>query len=95
MARGSDIAVCNDNDQTEYIFYQLDGGMVTRGIVNPSWKYYEVYDNMQGATVGSKLAAAYVNQGALFMFQNSSSDSTMWVSDVNRNGISLQNLAVP
>ena len=41
MAIGSDIAVCNDELQTEYIYYQGDSGIVTRGIVNPSSTTYE------------------------------------------------------
>jgi hypothetical protein len=41
IAIGSDIAVCNDASQTEYIYYQLSGGLVTRGIVNPSSSDFE------------------------------------------------------
>ena len=38
---GSDIAVCNDASQTEYVYYQLSGGLVTRGIINPSTSTFE------------------------------------------------------
>lgn len=42
MVAGSDIAVCNDESQTEYIHYQMEGGLITRGLLNPSWSEYEV-----------------------------------------------------
>lgn len=41
IASGSDIAVAGDNSQTEYVYYQLEGGVVTRGIVNPTVSNYE------------------------------------------------------
>lgn len=41
IAAGSDIAVASDDSQTEYVYYQLDGGLVTRGILNPSTTVYE------------------------------------------------------
>jgi hypothetical protein len=41
IAIGSDIAVCGDESQTEYVYYQMQGGVVTRGLVNPSSKDYE------------------------------------------------------
>ena len=50
---------------------------------------------MGGATVGGKLAAAYFDGGSLLMFQNRSSGSTMWVSDVSRYGTPIFQNAVP
>lgn len=86
--------MCNDGQDTEYVFYQLDGGLITRGVVNPSKLAYQTFSKMQGATVGSKLAASYVEDGAMIVFQNRSSDSTMWASDVSRDGVSIFNMAV-
>jgi hypothetical protein len=42
MATGSDIAVASDSSQTEYVYYQLDGGLLTRGVLNPTVEGYEV-----------------------------------------------------
>lgn len=45
IAIGSDIAVCNDDSQSEYVHYQMPGGLLTRGIVNPSFtlQYQTLY----------------------------------------------------
>lgn len=94
MAEGSDIAVTNDGQDTEYVFWQLDGGLITRGVTNPFKLLYQAFSNMQSAAVGSKLAAAYVEDGAMIMFQNRTSESTMWAVDVSRDGYQIFDTAV-
>ena len=94
VAEGSDIAVISDGQDTEYVFFQLDGGLITRGVTNPYKLIYQTFSKMQGATVGTKLAAAYVEDGAMIMFQNSSSESTMWAVDVSRDGFPIFDTAV-
>lgn len=92
---GSDIAACNDDQQSEYVFYQLSSGLITRGRVDPSGSSFEEFDNVQGGSSGTKLAAAFVEGGALLVFQNSSSSSTMWVSDISRTLVNISNIAIP
>lgn len=91
MASGSDVAVCNDDQQNEYVFYQLSSGTVARGLVNPVGTSYESFSMMQGATRGSKLAATYFEGGPLYMFQNDSSTSQIWILDVSANGATIAN----
>lgn len=94
MAAGSDVAVCSDDADTNYVFYQLPGGLITRGVTNPSKVIYQAFSNIQGATVGSKLAAAYVEDGSMVLFQNKTSDSTMWAVDLSRDGYPIFNQAM-
>ena len=42
IAQGSDIAVASDDSDTEYVYYQLEGGEMTRGVVNPTDKDYDL-----------------------------------------------------
>lgn len=92
---GSDIAACNDDENTEYVIYQVQGGLIVRGLVEPYGASYESFSTMQGGTIGTRLAAEFVEGGALLIFQNTSSKSTMWASDVSRSGELISNIAVP
>ncbi|TKA75692.1 hypothetical protein B0A55_03181 [Friedmanniomyces simplex] len=95
IASGSAIAACNDDSQSEYVHFQLTNGTIVRALVDPSGSMFEQYNNLQSATSNSKMAAAYVDGGALLMFQNDSSDSTMWAADTSRTMVSILNEAIP
>jgi hypothetical protein len=100
IASGSDIAVCNDNEASEYVFYQTSaGGMIVRGIVPPTGVTWVDIGYVQDRSSGTKLAASFVddggNDGALLIFQNSSKTSTIWVNDLSRSNMSISNIAVP
>lgn len=94
MMPGSDIAVTSDAVQTEYVFYQAPNNVITLGINDPTQTVYETFTQRQPATAKSKLSAAYFQNGAVVMFQNSSSSSTIWASDVSRDGVEIFNMAV-
>lgn len=92
MAEGSDIAVCDDGQDTEYVFYQLEGGLLTRGVVRPAGVNFETIENVrgtQGATMRSKLAASYVDGGSLLMYQRQSDDSEVWTVGTSRDGLPI------
>ncbi|KAK3705999.1 hypothetical protein LTR37_012993 [Vermiconidia calcicola] len=95
MVAGSDIAVCNDESQTEYIHYQMEGGLITRGLLNPSWSEYEVFQTMGGAAENSKLAAAFVDGGAMLLYQNRTSDNSIQIDNRSRYGTTVASGAVP
>ena len=50
---------------------------------------------MQPATKSSKLASSFMDGGALLLFQNDTSASTMWMSDTSRTMVSISNQAIP
>ena len=52
-------------------------------------------DDLQGATVGSKLACSFVDGGSMLFFQNRTSTDTIFASDVSRSGVSISNFAIP
>ncbi|KAK3113558.1 hypothetical protein LTR53_009043 [Teratosphaeriaceae sp. CCFEE 6253] len=95
IASGTPIAVCNDEQQSEYVHFQLQNGTIVRGLVDPSGSYFEQYDLLQPATSNSKLASTFVDGGALLLFQNDTSASTMWVADTSRTLVSILNEAIP
>lgn len=92
---GSDITVCNDDQNSEYVMFQVEGGMIVRGLVEPYGSSYEGFIDLQPGAEATKLAASYVNNGALLVFQNSSSPSTMWATDISRFGATIMNIAIP
>ena len=47
------------------------------------------------AAVGTKLSAAFINGGSMLMYQNKSSDSTIWTDNVSRVGATIENGVVP
>jgi len=63
--------------------------------VDPSGSVFEQYNLLQTATTNSKLAATYVDGGALLMFQNDTNASTMWLADTSQRMVSILNEAIP
>ncbi|KAK3691587.1 hypothetical protein LTR37_018542 [Vermiconidia calcicola] len=95
MVAGSDIAVCNDESQTEYIHYQIEGGLITRGLLEPDGSDYEGFQTMRGAAEGSKLAASFVDGGAMLLYQNRTSDNSIQIDNRSRYGTTVSSGAVP
>ncbi|KAK0893634.1 hypothetical protein LTR57_023885 [Friedmanniomyces endolithicus] len=95
IASGTALAACNDDSQSEYIHFQLTNGTIMRGLVDPSGSVFEQYNLLQTATTNSKLAATYVDGGALLMFQNDTNASTMWLADTSQRMVSILNEAIP
>ncbi|KAK5163738.1 uncharacterized protein LTR77_010411 [Saxophila tyrrhenica] len=89
IAVGSDIAVASDDSQTEYVYYQLEDGKVTRGILNPNFNHYDTFENFVTAAVGTKLSAAFIDGGSMLLYQNASSDSTIMLENVSRYGAEI------
>lgn len=99
IVAGSDIAVCTDEKSTEYLFFQADGGMITKTTLSPSARSFNTFSGMKGGADGSKLAAAYLDSGAAssgaaLIFQNSTSDTSMWMSQWSRSDAALLDMAV-
>ncbi|KAK1075132.1 hypothetical protein LTR74_000538 [Friedmanniomyces endolithicus] len=95
IASGTALAACNDDSQSEYIHFQLTNGTIMRGMVDPSGSVFEQYNLLQTATTNSKLAATYVDGGALLMFQNDTNASTMWLADTSQRMVLILNEAIP
>lgn len=96
---GSDIAVCTDYNSTEYIFFQTAGGMITKTTIGPSKPSFGDFTALKGAAIGSKFAAAFIEDGAstsgaALTFQSPSTDTSMWLSQWSRNEAQLLEMAV-
>jgi len=63
--------------------------------VDPSGSVFEQYNLLQTATTNSKLAATYVDGGAMLMFQNDTNTSSMWLVDTSQRMVSILNEAIP
>ena len=99
IAAGSDIAVCTDDTATEYVFFQAEGGMITKSTLSPEAPSFGTFTAMKGGTIGSKLAASFLDSGAsssgaALTFQSSSNDTTMWLSQWSRSDAALLDMAV-
>lgn len=64
------------------------------GTLNAQNTDYETFTQRQTSITGSKLAAAYVNGGALVAFQGDPDSSTMWVSDLSGTGGTILNATI-
>lgn len=95
IGSGTDIAVTSDGEATEYVLFQNSDSSVTRGEIGATSSTWDRFANMGFAASGSKLAAAYYDEGSMFMYQNSSSDPTIWISDISETGTGIGSLALP
>ncbi|KAF2723970.1 hypothetical protein K431DRAFT_344470 [Polychaeton citri CBS 116435] len=95
VKQGSAVAVCNDESHTEYIFWQEQSGNIIRAIVDPSSIGWTQYDSLVQITEDSHFAASYIEGGSMYMFQNSTNASTVFVSDINRSNVTISNIALP
>jgi hypothetical protein len=85
-----------DEENSEYVYFQSANGLIKRGLVGPTGTAFERFDTLQGSSSKSKLATSYVDgSGALLLFQNSSSSSTMFASEVSRSMFTISNEAIP
>ena len=89
IPQGSDIAVCDDDNNNEYVFWQTDSGEIKRGMVDPYLTKYEHYDTMPdtvSTSNGSRFAASYVQGSSFLLYQKALSHSTVSTVGLSREG---------
>lgn len=91
IATGSDIAACNDDAGTDYIFYQVPSDTITRAL-----SYTAEMSDFKSITAlsgDSKLATAYVSNstsaGAMLLYQDTTNASSISYLQVSRTGAEL------
>lgn len=70
----------------EYVFFQSSNGTVSRGAFSATSSGSGKFDNVGDAISGARLASAYFEGGTVYMFQNSTEDTTIWLSNWNVDG---------
>ncbi len=64
--------------------------MSIQGLFTNFHKLTDASENMAlSAAPGTKLSAAFFNGGSMVMYQNASSDSTIWTDNVSRYGATI------
>lgn len=83
-----------DPEKQEYVFFQNSNGTVTRGDIDATLSSFGEFQSVGEAISGSRLTSAYFDGGTVYMFQNSTTDPTIWLSnwDLDGNMVSSQPL---
>nr|POE52080.1 hypothetical protein CFP56_52461 [Quercus suber] len=96
MMEGGSLAVCDDQADTEYIYWPLTNGTLVRGYLSPDTSNNFDGYALQEQTVssGTNFASTWTGDGALLLYQNSTNASTVWMAEVARNGQVIVDAAV-
>lgn len=86
IGSGTAITVTADDAKEEYVFFQSSNGTVTRGAIDATLSQFGTFSDLGSAISGGSLASAYFDGGTVYMFQNSTDDTTIWLSNWDLDG---------
>ena len=97
VPRTAPVAVCNDGQFSEYLFYQASNDWLQGWEASPQSVGGTIHDflNIAEATNDTRLASAYYGNGTLTLFRNATDASSIMAMARSRSGSNLFNMTIP